>query len=383
MRAGNLQPAYIVHAQDSMLLNAAGDNKGAGRSGAQEYVRNVKESPMANSIVGLFPDRAAAEAAIRDLKAAGFNTDRIGIVMRDRDEARDVASDQGVNSTSGAVTGGVIGGTAGALLAATGALAVPGVGPFITGGILASLVGGTAGWLIGGLVGMGVPREEAEYYQGRVEQGGVLVTVDAHGRDDEARQILLRNGAEGERNRGTAGPYATERADYVPPSTSQVPLDRYAGDGVDATDAAQPADKEQYPPASTGVAPGTMSNSPEIAGSDLGVGSQLGGVQPSAVSDQTDDARRDDLLHRAPGTDDSQLANTSAQDRSPYADTVTSAGAREGADYNRSARRQPPDRPVTDEDIIADAEEQRRHTDPDLDVSADTEERASDQHGLV
>ncbi len=152
---------------------------------------------MAKVIVGLFLDRVSAEHAFVDLRASGFDTQRMGIVMRDPNEARETGASQGVTSTAGAVTGGVIGGTLGAILAATGTLVIPGIGPFISGGILATaLAGGAAGWLVGGLVGLGLSHEEAQYYQGRVEQGGVLITVDPQGRDEEAHQILLKNGAE-------------------------------------------------------------------------------------------------------------------------------------------------------------------------------------------
>jgi hypothetical protein len=152
---------------------------------------------MAKVIVGLFSDRVSAEHALVDLRASGFDTQRMGIVMRDPNEARETGASQGVTSTAGAVTGGVIGGTLGAILAATGTLVIPGIGPFISGGILATaLAGGAAGWLVGGLVGLGLSHEEAQYYQGRVEQGGVLISVDPQGRDEEARQILLKNGAE-------------------------------------------------------------------------------------------------------------------------------------------------------------------------------------------
>lgn len=161
---------------------------------------------MARSIAGLFPDRNSAERAIVDLKDSGFDPSRIGIVMRDKSEAQAVADEHGAaaRSTEGAVAGGIIGGSLGAILVAVGALAIPGVGPFISGGVLASLVGGTAGWLVGGLAGLGIPKDEAEYYESQVEQGRALVTVDAQGRDDEARAIMLRNGAEDFQNRGTA-----------------------------------------------------------------------------------------------------------------------------------------------------------------------------------
>lgn len=160
------------------------------------------EVHMARTVVGIFPSRGSAEHTIVELKAAGFDPQRMGIVMRDRSDAREVAKDQGVSSTVGAVTGGVLGGTAGALLAATGALAIPGIGPFITGGVLASLVGGAAGWLVGGLVGLGLSHDEAEYYQNRVEQGGILLTVDPEGRDAEAQRIMFDNGAQDIQSQG-------------------------------------------------------------------------------------------------------------------------------------------------------------------------------------
>lgn len=165
---------------------------------------------MAN-VVGLFPDERSAEQAITDLKAAGFDPNGMGFVARDKRQSQELANDQGVNvgaSTAGAVTGAAIGGTLGAILAATGALVIPGIGPFISGGILAtSLVAGAAGWLVGGLVGLGVPENEAKYYQGRVEQGGYLVTLRAGSRADEAWSIMLRDGAEDLRQQGYTGVY--------------------------------------------------------------------------------------------------------------------------------------------------------------------------------
>ncbi len=168
---------------------------------------------MARSIAGLFEDRTQAEQAVEDLKAAGFSQDRIGIVMQDKQQTRAVNEAHDTHSTESAIGGSLIGGTAGALLAATGALVIPGIGPFISGGILAtSLVGGAAGWLVGGLTGLGIPKEEAKYYEGRVQQGAALVTVDAAGRDAEARQILLRDGAEDLQSRGFGGGYDTTAA---------------------------------------------------------------------------------------------------------------------------------------------------------------------------
>ncbi len=178
---------------------------------------------MARSIAGIFENRSDAERAVEDLKAAGFDQSRIGLVTQDKQANKDMAEEHGTRSTEGAVAGGLIGGTAGALLAATGALIIPGVGPFLSAGILAtSLVGGAAGWLVGGLAGLGIPKEEAQYYEERVHSGATLVTVDAAGRDAEARQILLRDGAEDLQDRGYGGGY--ESTDTTTTQTVQQPV---------------------------------------------------------------------------------------------------------------------------------------------------------------
>jgi len=185
---------------------------------------------MARSIAGIFENRADAERAVEDLKGAGFDQNKIGLVTQDKQANKQMAEEHGTHSTEGAVAGGLIGGTAGALLAATGALVIPGVGPFLSAGILAtSLVGGAAGWLVGGLAGLGIPREEAQYYEERVHGGATLVTVDAAGRDAEARQLLLRDGAEDLQERGFGGGYddaaATQTVAYAQPmQTVQQPV---------------------------------------------------------------------------------------------------------------------------------------------------------------
>jgi hypothetical protein len=151
---------------------------------------------VVRSIVGLFSSREAAEAAIVDLIGAGFESSRIGILLPDKGQTREVVEEYGTRSGETAAAGGIVGGTAGALLAATGALVIPGLGPFIAGGVVATILGAGGGALIGGLIGLGIPEEEATYYQEQVGQGRALVTVEPQGRDEEARGILQRNGAE-------------------------------------------------------------------------------------------------------------------------------------------------------------------------------------------
>jgi hypothetical protein len=114
-------------------------------------------------------------------------------------------------------TGGTIGGTLG-LLAGIGALAIPGLGPFIAAGpIMAALaglgVGGAVGGLVGALVGMGIPEYEAKRYEGRVKSGGVLLSVHCDTSDEitRAKETLKRTGAEDISSTGekSVGAYAT------------------------------------------------------------------------------------------------------------------------------------------------------------------------------
>ena len=124
--------------------------------------------------------------------------------MQDRAEERRLATDTGTKAgegaAAGAVGGGVVGGVLG-LLAGVGALAIPGIGPIIAGGALASTlagagIGAAAGGLIGALIGMGIPEEDARYYETGLREGGILVTVDAGAAAVDARRILLDAGAE-------------------------------------------------------------------------------------------------------------------------------------------------------------------------------------------
>jgi len=96
----------------------------------------------------------------------------------------------------------VIGGALG-WLTGIGALAIPGLGPFIAAGpIMAALagvgVGGAVGGIVGALVGIGIPEYEAKRYEGRIKSGGILLSVHC---DDsvwtkKAKTILATTGAE-------------------------------------------------------------------------------------------------------------------------------------------------------------------------------------------
>jgi len=156
-----------------------------------------------STVVGVFEDPEAARRAISALKDDGFDGDAISVLTPDRGDTRAMAEDTGTHAGGGAATGAVAGGLLGGLggwLVGIGALAIPGVGPFIAAGAFATALGGAAvgagvGAIAGALVGMGVPEEHAKYYEGEVRQGRTLVTVRAGNRYDDAQQVLRDAGA--------------------------------------------------------------------------------------------------------------------------------------------------------------------------------------------
>jgi hypothetical protein len=155
---------------------------------------------------GIFKSRLQAERAVDALMAAGFRSDDISVLAPDQETTRQFATEKNTKApeaaATGAVAGGAIGGTLG-LLAGIGALAIPGLGPFIAAGpIMGALsglgVGAAAGGLVGALVGMGLPEYEAKRYEGRVKDGGILMSVHCDDSDwvGRAKELLERSGAE-------------------------------------------------------------------------------------------------------------------------------------------------------------------------------------------
>ena len=156
------------------------------------------------TVVGVFDNRADAEKAVEELHRAGFRDDQIGFAARGGETAEGTTEWQtagpgeaGEGAAKGAVSGGIIGAILGAL--ATGL--IPGIGPVIAGGLLAGIIGGAAagaagGGLLGALVGsLGVPEEEARYYDEEFRAGRTLVTVKTEGRSAAAIAVLRRCGA--------------------------------------------------------------------------------------------------------------------------------------------------------------------------------------------
>ena len=158
------------------------------------------------AVFGIYPTSAQAERAVDELVRSGFPSADVSVLLQDYRGTRDFAHQKDTKApegtTTGVAAGGVLGGTLG-VLAGIGAIAIPGLGPFIAAGpIMAGLAGlgagGAVGGAIGALVGMGIPEYEAKRYEGRLKNGGVLLSVhcDTSNEIDRAKQILKGTGAE-------------------------------------------------------------------------------------------------------------------------------------------------------------------------------------------
>ncbi len=178
------------------------------------------------AVFGIYKSVEQAERAVDRIMAAGFSNNDISVLLPDIRSSKEFAHEKNTKApegaTTGVTTGGVVGGTLG-LLAGVGALAIPGVGPFIAAGpIMAALAGlgagAAVGGLIGALVGMGIPEYEAKRYEGRVKAGGVLLSVhcDTSNQISRAKDLLKGTGAEdiasaGEKSVSTHGVESVSR----------------------------------------------------------------------------------------------------------------------------------------------------------------------------
>lgn len=158
------------------------------------------------AVYAIFGTRPGAENAVAELRANGFRLEDVSLLMPENAGTKDFGAEKATKApegtATGAAAGGVIGGTLG-LLAGIGALAIPGLGPFIAAGpIMAALAGIGAGGAIGGvagaLIGAGIPEYEAKRYEGRIKQGGILLSVHCDNSDwvRKAKDILKAAGGE-------------------------------------------------------------------------------------------------------------------------------------------------------------------------------------------
>ena len=183
------------------------------------------------AVFGIYPNTTSAESAVDRLLGAGFSNSDVSVLMEDSVSTRQFAHEKSTKAPEGTATGvaagGVVGGTLG-LLAGIGALAIPGVGPLIAAGpIMATLaglgVGGAVGGLLGALAGLGIPEYEAKRYEGRVKDGGVLLSVHCSTSDEIrlAKDLLKSTGAEDISSTGEASGDKSAAHRYDVPVTSR------------------------------------------------------------------------------------------------------------------------------------------------------------------
>lgn len=158
------------------------------------------------SVFGIVKTHAQAETLVENLQSAGFSSAEISVLLPDTEGKHDIGHVKATKAPEGATTGATAGGLTGGvlgLLAGIGALAIPGVGPFIAAGpIMAALsgaaVGGATGGIVGGLIGLGIPEIEAKRYEDKLKNGNYLISVHAQDGDAKKRamDIFKNAGAE-------------------------------------------------------------------------------------------------------------------------------------------------------------------------------------------
>jgi hypothetical protein len=167
------------------------------------------------AVFGIYSTRTAVENATDSLVRASFPASDISVLLPEslggpKDMGTEKSSKAPEGATAGVTTGGVIGGALG-VLAGVGLLAIPGLGPFIAAGpIMAGLaglgVGGAVGGLTGALVGFGIPEFEAKRYEGRLQKGGILLSVHCDTSEEikRAKEVVERTGGEDVSSTGEA-----------------------------------------------------------------------------------------------------------------------------------------------------------------------------------
>lgn len=158
------------------------------------------------AVFGIYPSLSSADNATDTLIRSGFLASDISALLPENLGSRQIGTEKATKAPEGAAagasSGAVLGGALG-LLAGIGALAIPGVGPLIAAGpIMAALagvgVGGAVGGFTGALIGLGIPEYEAKRYEGRMQKGGILLSVHCDTSDEikRAKELMKNTGAE-------------------------------------------------------------------------------------------------------------------------------------------------------------------------------------------
>jgi len=184
---------------------------------------------MANTAVfGIYATQEQVERAIDQLRAAGFRPTDISVLVPENLGTKELAHEKHSKAPEGASTGAASGAVLGGVLGwltGIGALAIPGLGPFLAAGPIVAMLAGvgagaTVGGVTGALIGLGIPEFEAKRYEGLIKSGRILLSVHSDDREwtKRAKAVLEATGADDISATGEAkGDYAnTERPSTRP-----------------------------------------------------------------------------------------------------------------------------------------------------------------------
>lgn len=179
------------------------------------------------AVFGIYASRELADNAVNRLKAAGFRTEDMSIMLQDNVGTKDLGHEKHTKAPEetvrdgiyGAIIGGIIGGLIGAGVISFSFLSPLIVAGPVIGALTGVACGGFIGAVIGAFIGRGIPEYEAKRYKGRVKKGGVLLSVHCDGPAWEKKcwAELKQTGADG------IGAKSEEKADF---DISDKPVDR-------------------------------------------------------------------------------------------------------------------------------------------------------------
>jgi hypothetical protein len=185
----------------------------------RNQAEDEKNMSKNKSVLGIYSSRIGVENAISVLKDSGFAHTDLSVLLPENLGSKELATEKGTKApegaTAGAGSGAVVGGMLGWLVG-IGALAIP--------GLAGAGVGGAMGGVTRALVGLGIPEYEARRYEGRLQKGGILVSVhcDTSAQIKRAKEIMERTGAE---DISSAGEASTDG------KTNDTPSAKRAGTG--------------------------------------------------------------------------------------------------------------------------------------------------------
>ncbi|MBX9692310.1 MAG: hypothetical protein K2Z81_08005 [Cyanobacteria bacterium] len=158
---------------------------------------------MKQAVICIIDKESKAETIVRLLKDEGFCNSDISVLMPDQSGVRDLGHEKHSKApegtSTGAGAGALVGGALGWLVG-IGALAIPGIGPFVAAGPLMAALSGVAlgaatGGITGGLIGLGIPEYEAKQYEGKLLEGNILLSVHTEKADEVKRAEEIFRGA--------------------------------------------------------------------------------------------------------------------------------------------------------------------------------------------